>query len=46
MERMVLILFTPERAMTEEIDTAFAVGVPDIAFRLAHISDRFPEDVT
>ena len=34
-ERMVLILFTPERSVTETI-----------AFRLADITERFPPDVT
>lgn len=45
-ERMVLILFTPERDTTEEIAFSAEVGVPDIAFRLADITDRFPPDVT
>jgi hypothetical protein len=45
-ERMALILFTPEKASTEEIAWAPELGVPDIAFRLADITDRFPEDVT
>jgi hypothetical protein len=45
-ERMALILFTPERAATEEIAWDPSLGVPDIAFRLADITDRFPEDVT
>jgi hypothetical protein len=45
-ERMVLILFTPERETTEEIAWAEDVGVPDIAFRLVDITERFPEDVT
>jgi hypothetical protein len=45
-ERMVLILFTPEKATTGEIAWASEVGVPDIAFRLADITDRFREDVT
>jgi hypothetical protein len=45
-ERMVLILFTPERAATAEIAFHLDVGVPDIAFRLADITDRFPPDVT
>ncbi len=44
-ERMVLILFTPERAVTEQISFQPDVGVPDIAFRLADITDRFPPDV-
>jgi hypothetical protein len=42
---MILILFTPERAKTEEIAYADDVGVPDIAFRVADITDRFPPDV-
>jgi hypothetical protein len=45
-ERMVLILFTPERATTEEIAWTPGLGVPDIAFRFADITDRFPADVT
>ena len=45
-ERMVLILFTPERATTEEIAFRPDIGVPDIAFRLADITDRFPPDMT
>jgi hypothetical protein len=45
-ERMVLILFTPERAATEAIVFRPDIGVPDIAFRLADITDRFPLDVT
>jgi hypothetical protein len=45
-ERMVLILFTPEQAATEEIAFRPDIGVPDIAFRLADITDRFPPDVT
>jgi len=45
-ERMALILFTPERAATEEIAFRPDIGVPDIAFRLADITDRFPPDVT
>jgi hypothetical protein len=45
-ERMALILFTPERAATETIGFRPDIGVPDIAFRLADISDRFPLDVT
>jgi hypothetical protein len=45
-ERMVLILFTPERAATEEIAFRSDIGVPDIAFRLADITDRFPRSVT
>jgi hypothetical protein len=45
-ERMVLILFTPEQAATEQISFQPDVGVPDLAFRLADISDRFPSDVT
>jgi len=39
-ERMVLILFTPERAATQQISFQPVVGVPDIAFRLADITDR------
>lgn len=45
-ERMALILFTPEGAVTEEIAFHRDIGVPDIAFRLADITDRFPPDVT
>jgi hypothetical protein len=45
-ERMVCILFTPERPVTAEIAFRRDVGVPDIAFRLADITDRFPPDVT
>lgn len=45
-ERMALVLFTPERAATEEIAFQPDIGVPDIAFRLADITDRFPQDVT
>src|SRR5919106_325435 len=45
-DRMVLILFTPERAVTEVIACHPEVGVPDIAFRLADLTDRFPPDVT
>ena len=45
-ERMALILFTPEQEATKEIAFRSDVGVPDIAFRLADITDRFPPDVT
>lgn len=45
-ERMVLILFTPEQAATEVIAVQPEVGVPDIAFRLADLTDRFPPHVT
>jgi hypothetical protein len=45
-ERMALILFTPEQEATVEIALQSDVGVPDIAFRLADITDRFPPDVT
>jgi hypothetical protein len=45
-ERMSLILFTPEQEATEEIAFDSNLGVPDIAFRLADITDRFPPDVT
>jgi hypothetical protein len=45
-ERMALILFTPEQETTAEIAFRSDVGVPDIAFRLADITDRFPPDVT
>jgi hypothetical protein len=45
-KRMVLILFTPEQAVTEEIAFRPDVGVPDIAFRLADLTDRFPPYVT
>jgi hypothetical protein len=41
-----LILFTPERAAIEQISFQPDVGVPDIAFRLADLTDRFPPDVT
>jgi hypothetical protein len=44
-ERMVLILFTPEVATTEEIAFRPDVGVPDLAFWLADITERFPPDV-
>jgi hypothetical protein len=44
-ERMALILFTPERVVTEEIAFCSDVSVPDIAFRLGDITDRFPPDV-
>jgi predicted nicotinamide N-methyase len=43
---MVLILFTPERAATEQIAFSSELGVPDIAFQLADITERFPPDVT
>jgi hypothetical protein len=45
-ERMVLILFTPERAATEEIAFRSDLGVPDLAFRLADVTARFSPDVT
>ena len=45
-ERMALILFTPERDTTRRIAFDADVGVPDIAFRLTYITDRFPADVT
>jgi hypothetical protein len=45
-QRMALILFTPERETTQEIAFQSEVGVPDIAFRLGDITDRFPPDVT
>jgi hypothetical protein len=45
-ERMVLILFTPERSMTEEIGWTPGLDVPDIAFRFDDIIDRLPADVT
>jgi hypothetical protein len=45
-ERMVLILFTPEWPVTEVIAFHPEVGVPDIAFRLADLTNRFPPDVT
>jgi hypothetical protein len=38
-ERMALILFTPEQDATEEIAFQSDIGVPDIAFRLADITD-------
>jgi hypothetical protein len=43
---MVLILFTPERPVTEVIACHPEIGVPDIAFRLADLTNRFPPDVT
>lgn len=45
-ERMVLILFTPERPVTATIAFRPDIGVPDIAFRLADLTERFPLDVT
>ena len=45
-ERMALILFTPEQETTAEIAFRADVSVPDIAFRLADLTDRFPPDVT
>jgi hypothetical protein len=45
-DRMVLILFTPERPVTEVIAWHSEIGVPDIAFRLTDLTDRFPPDVT
>jgi hypothetical protein len=45
-ERMALILFTPESAKTEQIAWTAGVDVPDISFRLADITDRFPVDVS
>jgi hypothetical protein len=45
-DRMVLILFTPEQPVTEVIAWHPEVGVPDIAFRLADLTGRFPPDVT
>jgi hypothetical protein len=45
-ERMALILFTPEQETTAEIAYQSDVGVPDLAFRLADLTDRFPLDVT
>jgi hypothetical protein len=45
-DRIVLILFTPARTVTEAIACHPEVGVPDIAFRLADLTDRFPPDVT
>jgi hypothetical protein len=45
-DRMALILFTPERPVTEVIARHLEVGVPDIAFRLADLTNRFPPDVT
>ena len=44
-DRMALILFTPERAMTEVIARHPELGVPDIGFRLADLTERFPPDV-
>ena len=45
-ERMALILFTPEQEVTKQIAFQSDVGVPDLAFRLADITDRFPSDVS
>jgi hypothetical protein len=45
-ERMALILFTPERPTTEAIAVHPELGVPDIAFRLADLTARFPSHVT
>jgi hypothetical protein len=45
-QRMALILFTPEQETTQRIAFDSDIGVPDIAFRLADITDRFPPDVT
>ena len=45
-QRMALILFTPEQETTQQIAFDSDIGVPDIAFRLADITDRFPRDVT
>ena len=45
-KRMALILFTPEQEVTQEIAFSSELGVPDIAFGLADITDRFPPDVT
>jgi hypothetical protein len=45
-ERMVLILFTPERPVTGVIAYHPEVGVPDIAFRLADLTARVPPEVT
>jgi hypothetical protein len=45
-ERMALILFTPEQEVTKQIAFQSDVGVPDLAFRLSDITDRFPSDVT
>lgn len=45
-ERMVLILFTLESETTQEIARTPDMDVPDIAFRLADITDHFPADVT
>jgi hypothetical protein len=44
-ERMVLILFTPEQEVTQAIALQPDLGVPDVAFRLADLTDRFPPDV-
>ncbi|MPY89661.1 MAG: hypothetical protein GEU99_17285 [Luteitalea sp.] len=42
-ERMVLVLFTPEVEATQQIACSLVgAGVPDIAFRLTDITDRFP----
>jgi hypothetical protein len=45
-ERMALVLFTPEQEVTGEIAFQSDIGVPDIAFRIADITDRFPPHVT
>jgi hypothetical protein len=45
-ERMALILFTPEQEATGRIAFDREVGVPDIAFRLADLTERFPPDVS
>jgi hypothetical protein len=44
-ERMVLILFTPEWPVTEAMGFHPDLGGPDIAFRLADLTDRFLPDV-
>ena len=40
-QRITLILFTPERETTQQIAFQSEVGVPDIAFQPADITDRF-----
>lgn len=40
-ERMVLVLFTPFRRVTQQLDFNSRFGVPNIAFNLQDITDRF-----
>jgi len=44
-ERMVLILFTPLASTTHVIAYNPHIGVPDISFKLADITDRFSDDI-